>query len=216
MESIQTKITKIFQFLSNQNILSDEQYTYVGFLDFLEKNLIYSSKGKKDWHNIIGPCQILHSIQKAKKDYQSMVNNFRIINDLEIIGLFQTLYIEQDALKNLLVNITEETTYTDFGKRYVDFNTIRYLRNAAFGHPSEKKINGNKKGEEVPITVHIYSIYDNKKHIIHVLNWKSNAEFEEFELKDILTKHNKYVNDILDNIIDVLNTKFIAFNLQTL
>lgn len=216
MESIQVKIAKIFQFFSNQDIFSNELYENEGFLDFLEKNLIYSSRGKKDWHNIIGPCQVLHSIQKAKKDYQSMANNFKIINDLEIIGLFQTLYIEQDSLKNILANITEETTYNDFEKKYVNFNTIRYLRNAAFGHPSEKKFNGNKKGEQIPISVHIYSIHENKKHIIRIHNWKCNVEFEEFDLKDIFTKHNKYVNDILDNIIHVLNVKLIEFKTQTL
>ena len=136
-----------------------------------ERNPHQKQKNKKiiTTDQIWGPLHILLLIQNAKKKYLEL----DIIDDLSLIGLLQTLYIEQDSLSLFAFSIGYIDQRNKFETDIADFKEIRYLRNEAFGHPSTTDRN----------TVHLFKILDSKKQSFEVHNWEKNNKkrFSGFE-----------------------------------
>lgn len=121
----------------------------------------------KVWDTICASLTILGDLQRAKREYHAISK----INYLEVIGIMQTIYIEQDCMLNLQNAILGKSEKTPL----IDYKLIRDLRNEAFGHPSERQ----KKGV---FSRHFFDIEDEDEQRIKIINWESSGDINSNQI----------------------------------
>lgn len=199
---IEEYVNEIFDLVDIFTLDNKEAKEYLLLFDKFIFDFNKSKKNKVNTDQIWGPLHILLLIQNAKKKYLKL----DIIDDLSLIGLLQTLYIEQDSLSLFAFSIGYIDQRNKFETDIADFKEIRYLRNEAFGHPSTTDRN----------TVHLFKILDSKKQSFEVHNWEKNNKMfsnEIFCLLDIFKKHNSYSQRILLNLKNHINKAFLEMQL---
>jgi hypothetical protein len=152
----------------------------------------YYIKNNQNWDAICASLHIINDLQRPKREYYSI----KSINHLEIIGIMQTIYIEQDSIQTLKNSILEISNHKFSLTKY---DKVRNIRNKIFGHPSDKS-NGKIK------TRHFFDIEDKKTQLIKHLYWGTEAEIEgENIILPELIKENSnntllYLNEIEENL----------------
>jgi hypothetical protein len=100
------------------------------------------SKDNKRWNLMCGSLDAIESTQMAIDSYNCLnKENIKDIGQkLIIYGLFQALYIQQDAVSHLCksIGIPLPKNEKDFKKKYPEVYEIRQLRNKGIGHPSKE------------------------------------------------------------------------------
>lgn len=152
----------------------------------------YYIKNNQNWDAICASLHIINDLQRPKREYYSI----KSINHLEIIGIMQTIYIEQDSIQTLNNSLLEITNHKFSLTKY---DKVRNIRNKIFGHPSDKS-NGKIK------TRHFFDIEDKNTQLIKHLYWGTEAEIEgENIILTELIKENSnntllYLNEIEENL----------------
>lgn len=95
-------------------------------------------KNLENWDALCASLYIISDLQRPKNEFLKLQS----INYLEIIGIIQTIYIEQDSIETLKFAILEQDKGRQFNMS--NYQEIREIRNRVFGHPSEKGA-GKKK-----------------------------------------------------------------------
>lgn len=140
---------------------------------------------------------------------------------LWIYGLFQALFIQQDATKHLA-----ETLYGEKGVYEKRLNPIKYIkeiRNKAVGHPSEHEIKGSKKSNPKKFTYHRIGRITINQQSFTLVSFDNSAtapdnnriEFEEIQIDKLLTDQltiieeslKEFINKI-QKILDELKSKY--------
>jgi len=145
----------------------------------------------QNWDALCASLTLLNDLQRAKSEYSLLPK----INHLEVIGIMQTIYIEQDTVLTLWNAILTESH-----KELDKYSTIRHLRNEVFGHPSKKSNKGF-------FSRHFFDIKDSKQQIIKIINWKDagNIDSSHFNLSSLVEENSRITREYLDDI----KTKFI-------
>jgi len=170
VNNIKTRVNDLFDWINKIHV---------------QKDYIYD---KNKWY---GLCASLHLI----KDMENAIEEFDIddYNMLDTIGLFQSIFIQQDALKELYgVLLSENLDY----KNYPSLYKIREVRNDAFGHPSNR---GGGKSR------HLVNLHRRAKpEEIVIVNWRTSYENEvtKIDLEDVIKKQKIGISELLENAID--------------
>lgn len=165
------------------------------FFNWINQPIIqnFYIKDLKNWDAICASLHILNDLQRPKEEYYAL----KSINHLEVIGIMQTIYIEQDSIQTLKNALLEEN-YSGF--KLSKYNKVRDLRNKIFAHPSDKK-----SGRVT--TRHFFDISDKKQQTIKHLYWGTveEIESEEFRLPDMILENSKTTYTYLESLeVDVI------------
>jgi len=160
----------------------------------------------QNWDALCSSLTIINDLQRTKTEYHSLTK----INHLEVIGVMQTLYIEQDCmltLKNAILK-TKETA------ALADYKPIRELRNEAFGHPSAK---GRKAGM---YSRHFFDIVDANEQHLKIINWENTGSITSgrFKLSDKVKENSavtlKYLKELTDVFKDTITTQMSNYKIK--
>jgi hypothetical protein len=166
------------------------------FFDLINRQIIqnYYIKDLQNWDALCASLHLLNDLQRPKEEYYKL----KSINHIEIIGIMQTLYIEQDTIQSLTNALLEET-YSGF--KLNNYNRIRDLRNKIFGHPSDKQVGKLK-------TRHFFDIKDSTKQVIKHIYWGTEREIESdvFYITELVLENSK--NSLI--YLESLENKFKA------
>lgn len=148
----------------------------------------------KIWDTICASLTILGDLQRAKREYHELSK----INYLEVIGIMQAIYIEQDCMLNLRNSILGKGGKTPL----INYKSIRDLRNEAFGHPSERQ----KKGS---FSRHFFDIENESDQRIKIINWEGSGDINSTQiiLPKIVEENSKVSIDYLIEIKKAFITK---------
>lgn len=170
------------------------------FFDWIKCPIIqnYYIKDLQNWDALCASLHILIDLQRPKNEYYIL----ETINYLEVIGIMQTLYIEQDSMQTLR-NALLENKYDGF--KLKNYDKVRDIRNKVFGHPSDKS---NKKLKIK--TRHFFDITNNKKQTIKHLYWGTvkEIESEEFIITDLVLENSQITLDYLRNFEKEFKQKY--------
>jgi hypothetical protein len=160
--------------------------------ELIIKPVLYSllSKNYKKWHLICGSIDAIETTQLAVDSYVCLDKDKRsyIGPHLAIYGLFQALYVQQDAVSHLCESMD---IALDIKTQYPEVYEIRQLRNRGIGHPSkEGKMNSK----------HVMSIGNDS---IRLYSYTETGEssYPEYKISDCIEKQNKSLSKILRKVI---------------
>lgn len=149
------------------------------FLDWINHPIVqnYYIKNSQNWDGLCASLRLIIDLQRPKKVYFSLIS----INSLEVIGIMQTLYMEQDCIHTLKNSIKECNNKFDLEK----YDNVRDIRNKVFGHPSDKKKANNIK------TRHFFDIVDEKKQLLNHTFWgtENGIERTNLSIRDLVIEN---------------------------
>lgn len=158
------------------------------FFDIINHPIVqnYFISDNKNWDALCASLHIIHDLQRAKEEYQSLSS----INYLESIGIFQTIYIEQDSVKTLMFAIKEQEGRFNLE----DYEEIRNIRNEIFGHPSDKGWNVK--------TRHFFDIIDKNKQKIKHIFWSEDNSIKSgcYVISDLIEENSRITLGYLQKI----------------
>ena len=171
--------------------------------DFLNSSICYkqntwNKRNNGNWNKLWSAFDNIRYSQSAIDEYNKNTDNKK----LNIYGILQALFVQQNAIKHLEESI--EINPLNF-KKYHDLSNIREIRNEIAGHPSETKKNRNKssyKKGEITYT----SLNPNVKDaILEYFTWTNNGHIKkQVNLIEIINKQKKVlkleINRILEKI----------------
>lgn len=142
---------------------------------------------EKVWDALCASLTILGDLQRVKTEYAELLE----INHLEVIGIMQSIYIEQDCMLNFRNAILGSSDKQPLS----NYKSIRELRNEAFGHPSEKQ----RKGV---YSRHFFDIEDKVKQLIKIINWEGSGDINSahISIKAIVAENSRISIDYLTQI----------------
>ena len=170
------------------------------FFEWINGSLIenYFIGNSENWDALCGALHVLNDLKYPKQEYLDLES----INYLEVIGIMQTIYIEQDAiitLRNALFGVVEKKS--EIPEKYKE---IRDVRNKIFGHPTNKKTGGGT-------TQHFFDILDFEKQTISHISWGTDGEIrgEEICIYELVLKNSEYtlyyLEEFKKKFIDKIN-----------
>ncbi|MCE5339772.1 MAG: hypothetical protein LLF92_01415 [Planctomycetaceae bacterium] len=142
-----------------------------------------------------GSLDTVESAQMAIDSYNCLnKENIKDIGQkLIIYGLFQALYIQQDAVLNLCksIGIPLPENEKDFKKKYPEVYEIRQLRNKGIGHPSKEGNTNSTHG----------MLIDNDS--IELFSYTETGQFSysEYKISDCIKKQNQSLCGIIQEVI---------------
>ncbi len=167
--------------------------------DLLNSSVCYKQNtwNKKDdgnWNKLWSAFDNIRYSQSVIDEYNENSDDKR----LNIYGILQALFVQQNAIKHLEESI--EINSLDF-KNYPDLLEIRKIRNETTGHPSETKKNKKssyKKGE-----ISYTSLNPNSKNgIFKYFLWTNNGPTEkQVNLIEIINKQERILKLEIDRIL---------------
>ena len=118
-------------------------------------------KDSRNWQRLCSSMDTIEDVEEAINEYQRL-SEFSDIGSgyLYLYGLFQTMYVQQDAIESLSKSLLKEKI--NFQKAYPNLFEIREIRNDIFGHPTNR--DGDKRS-------HIISRITMKKASFDVLDY---------------------------------------------
>jgi len=168
------------------------------FFDWINRPIIqnYYIKNSQNWDALCASLHIINDLQRPKTEYYAL----ETINHLEVIGIMQTIYIEQDSIQTLR-NALLECKFDGF--KLNNYNRVRDKRNKVFGHPSDKKTGTIK-------TRHFFDIIDEKEQSIKHLYWGTIKEIdsEEFKITELVLENSQITFNYLQEIEKEFKNKF--------
>lgn len=167
------------------------------FFELINRGVVkyYYLNDLENWYSLCASLHLLKDIQKPKIEYYQI----KSINHLNLVGIMQTIYIEQDCVKLLFKSFLELKK----NKQFDDYIEIRNIRNKVFGHPT--LTNHNKIKEH-----HFFYIEDVEKQIFTHTNWslKENDSIKEYSVKEIVLKNTEvtlnYLNELQESVYQKL------------
>lgn len=156
----------------------------------------YYIKNSQNWDALCASLHIIKDLQRPKNEYYSLES----INHLEVIGIMQVLYMEQDSIWTL-TNAIKETSNSKF--LLPEYENVRRIRNQAFGHPSDKAAGKVK-------TRHFFDIENSEMQFIKHIYWGNieGISSERFSVTDLVMENSKATLSYLELIIQVFKAKF--------
>ena len=145
----------------------------------------------QNWDALCASLTILNDLQRAKEEYYKLEN----VNHLEVIGIMQTIYIEQDCMLTFYNAILDKSQ-----EKYLEnYSKIRSLRNEVFGHPSKKE------KQKKPIKLysrHFFDIVDAKTQSLKIINWKTTGDIDSYQfiLSDKVNENSRLTREYLESI----------------
>lgn len=137
-----------------------------------------------------GSLYTIESAQSAVDSYSCLnKDNIRDIGQYLIIyGLFQALYVQQDAVINLCKSMGVPLA------KYPELYEIRELRNKGIGHPTPNKKDKRKDTHSISI--------DNDS--IELFSYTETGEFsfDKYKISDCIEKQNQSLCGILQKVIE--------------
>ena len=140
------------------------------------------------WNGLCASLNLIKDMENAIEEFD--INDYGMLNT---IGLFQSIFIQQDALKELYKTLLSENLNY---KNHPNLYEIREIRNDAFGHPS------NRGGGRSRHLVNIRRRGKPKE--IAIMNWKTenDDEITKIDLEDFIKKQKKGISKLLEDAID--------------
>lgn len=171
------------------------------FFDKINKIIIqnYYISDSQNWEAICASLTLINDLARPKSEYYSL----KTINHLEVIGIMQTIYIEQDCIMTLHKALFGNSQKRDFS----NYKSIRSLRNQAFGHPSESgRRNGNM------YTRHFFDILDEQNQTIKLINWDgtSSSKSAKITILDEVKENSKITREYLEELKSEFTIKIQA------
>lgn len=155
------------------------------------------SKDHKRWNLMCGSLDAIESAQMAIDSYNGLnKENIRDIGQkLIIYGLFQALYIQQDATSNLCssLGITLVKEEKDLKNKYPEVCEIRQLRNKAVGHPTPGKNDKDKNTHS--------SLIENDSIELFSYTEAGQFSYSEYKISDCIEKQSQSLCGIIQEVI---------------
>jgi hypothetical protein len=154
-------------------------------------------KDPKKWNLMCGSTDAVESTQLAIDSYNCL--NKDGIKDvgnkyLIVYGLFQALYVQQDAVSNLCksmgVTLPKEK---DIKTQYPELFKIRQLRDKGIGHPTPNEKHGSKDTHGI----------STDGDLVKLFSYTETGEFRsaEYKISDCIEKQNRSLRGILRKVI---------------
>ena len=155
------------------------------------------SKDHKRWNLMCGSLDVIESAQMAIDSYNCLnKENIKDIGqELIIYGLFQAIYVQQDAVLNLCNSIGIPLTKNkeDLKSKYPELYEVRQLRNKGIGHPTPGHTNRDKNTHGMLID----------KDSIELFSYTETGEFSfaKYKISDCIERQNQSLCGILRKVI---------------
>lgn len=153
---------------------------------------------RKKWLKLCSSLDCIEDSQKAIESYKKA----RFPSDigkkyLYLYGLFQAMFLQQDAVIHAFSCIDEEITRKAFYRSYPELYKIRKLRNDAVGHPTDRD-----HGK----SFHFISRNDIKKDTFELLSdyVDKESEFKKFNTLETIKKQGILISKALNDILNIL------------
>ncbi|RKY09353.1 MAG: hypothetical protein DRP65_07890 [Planctomycetota bacterium] len=155
-------------------------------------------KDHKKWNLICGSLDAVQSAQMAVDAYSDLDKD--IIRDvgthLIIYGLFQALYVQQDAVSNLCNSMDIDLLkIKDLKTQHPELYEIRELRNKSIGHPTPSR------KDKKPKSTHGMLI-DNDS--VELFSYTETGDFShaKYKIADCIEKQSQSLREILQKVIE--------------
>lgn len=120
-------------------------------------------KDSRNWQRLCSSMDTIEDVEEAINEYQKLPEFSDIGSGyLYLYGLFQTMYVQQDAIRSLSKSLLKENI--NFQKDYPNLFEVREIRDDIFGHPTDRDGDGDKRS-------HIISRITMKKASFDVLDY---------------------------------------------
>ncbi len=152
-----------------------------------------------DWDKVCASMDTIEDTQMAVESYQIVPET----EDegklyLEIYGLFQAMYMQQDAIENITDGLNVETIKPDFKSLA---HNPRMTRNRYFGHPTKK---GN--GKSNPVTYHGIARISMNRNTAEGWTYP-NFKTEDINIAQLIAEQDKFMCKSLKIILGDLDAK---------
>ena len=168
------------------------------FFEWVNEPIIqnYYIKDTQNWDALCALLHIISDLERIKSEYYTLES----INNLEVIGIMQILYIEQDCMQTLQNALSENKNN---GFKLNKYKDIRDIRNKIFGHPSDKQAGLLK-------TRHFFDIIDKNKQIIRHTYWGIAEEIigEDINIHNLVLENSEITFDYLQEFESIFKQKF--------
>ena len=153
---------------------------------------------RKKWLKLCSSLDCIEDSQEAIESYKKSKFPLDVGKKyLYLYGLFQAMFLQQDAVIHAFSCIDEEITKNAFYRSYPELLEIRELRNDAVGHPTDRK-----DGK----SFHFISRETIKKDTFELLSdyVDKKSEFKKFNTLKIIKKQEILISKALDDILNIL------------
>lgn len=151
-------------------------------------------KDSRNWQRLCSSMDTIEDVEEAIHEYMGLPEFSDIGSGyLYLYGLFQTLYVQQNAVRSLSKALLKENI--NFKKEYPNVYKVREIRDDIFGHPTDR--DGDKRS-------HIISRVTMTKYSFEVLDYYD--DHNEFRAINVLTAIENQSKDIT-TILKVIKNK---------
>ncbi|HEC88368.1 MAG TPA: hypothetical protein ENI52_03535 [Thermoplasmata archaeon] len=153
---------------------------------------------RKKWLKLCSSLDCIEDSQEAIESYKKSKFPLDVGKKyLYLYGLFQAMFLQQDAVIHAFSCIDKESDIKAFYRSYPELRKIRELRNDAVGHPTDRW-----HGK----SFHFISRESIKKDTFELLFDYVNkeSEFKKFNTLEIIKKQETLISKALDDILNIL------------
>ena len=152
-------------------------------------------KDEKKWNLMCGSLDSIESAQMAINAYKEFKKDStdRGLQVLKIYGLFQSLYVQQDSVRNLFESL--DIKLKNF-KKYPKLYRIRNLRNKSIGHPSKIREKNSS---------HSFLLNEDSLELFSYTE-KGEFDYETYKISGCINIQNKEFCKIIKEAIEKINT----------
>ena len=153
-------------------------------------------KDSRNWQRLCSSMDTIEDVEEAINEYLRLPEFSDIGSGyLYLYGLFQTLYVQQDAIRSLSKALLKKTI--NFKKKYPNIYKVREIRDDIFGHPTDR--DGDKRS-------HIISRITITKDSFDVLDYyDDHNEFRTISVSQTIEQQSKDIETILKGIKNELD-----------
>ena len=148
-------------------------------------------KDSRNWQRLCSSMDTIEDVEEAIHEYQRLPEYSDIGSGyLYLYGLFQTLYVQQNAVRSLSKALLKKDI--NFKKEYPNIFKVREIRDDIFGHPTDR--DGDKRS-------HIISRVTMTKDSFEVLDYyDDHNEFRTINVHQAIELQSKDIMTILKGI----------------
>lgn len=165
----------------------------------IKQTQVYSNK--QDWYQFCAGLDAIRDTCLAIENFQKDSTNLYTKHPyLATYGLFQALFIQQDAVNFLKKSIFGKKCGINWREEYPELFKIRQIRNETVGHPIEKK--NNYKNNEITYCF-ITRISLCKEGFSYALcSMDSNTEHKTIKFADIISQQDQHLGKELKTVME--------------
>ncbi len=159
-------------------------------------------KDSRNWQKLCSSMDTIEDVEEAINEYQRLPEFSDIGSGyLYLYGLFQTMYVQQDAIRSLSKVLLKENI--NFKKDYPNLFKVREIRNDIFGHPTDS--DSDRKS-------HIISRITMTKASFDVLDYYDDCnKFRTINVLKAIEQQSKDIEIILERIKNELEKPKVGY-----